>query len=749
METKLKAIRAGNRAAVTKLWTKFEELKENPDNVEVEEVKAIEDAVTQKKKILHDLNEKMIEVLHEDHIEDEITDSDEYMFNLDSKLRQIQKLTQTINSSNNTSDLKEKSTTNANAECYIPRSNTCYTNTSAIYSLNTRERIPSEENPTGNQSRNFPGQNLQTYNNQEECSYIQPPAQPPNIFSNNHRLPKLDLPHFDGDVLQWSTFWDSYESTIHYNSSLTPIQKFSYLKAQLIGSAAQTIAGFALTNANYETAVCLLRERFGHPQKIINTYMKALMDLPSPSNDLNSLRMYGDYLETYVRGLECLGQTQEMYGALLVPIIISKLPAETRKSIAREYDSDHINLSNLRKAITKEVKILEAGQFTDRDRLHATATFLTEARNNTQRNFNTNNARYSDKKRPCIYCTGVHFPGDCTIISDVNARLNIVKQKKKCFNCLGKHGVSECKSRNRCKKCNKKHHTSICGGQATDGKGQDNKEKSAVVSLIKTEEPETAVMYTSQQHTSVLLKTAIAPVSYGKQTTEARILFDEGAQRSFITQSIAEKLQINPSGRDTIELSAFGDTEKNIRHLDTATVQLQTDKGEIVNINALIVPDIAVPLQNQMKYLTRNLPYLKDLKLAHPVNNADSFEISLLIGADYYWDIVQDHVIRGNGPTAVASKIGYLLSGPITKNEKKSSTSSVLLNVISPQHAEESDIEMFWNQEPLGKRLSQHDDEERFTKSYQQRHRQEFDQNQIYASVRARENCIQKRTTKK
>ncbi|CAC5421814.1 unnamed protein product [Mytilus coruscus] len=246
METKLKAIRAGNRAAVTKLWIKFEELRENTDNVEVEEVKAIEDAVTQKKKILHDLNEKMIEVLHEDHIED-----------IQTRM-----------------NLKEKSTMNANAECYIPISNTSNTNTSAIYSLNTRERLPSEENPTGNQSRNFPGQNLQTYNNQEECSYIQPQAQPPNIFSNNHRLPKLDLPHFDWDVLQWSTFWDSYESIIHYNSSLTPIQKFSYLKAQLIGSAAQTIAGFALTNANYETAVCMLRKRFGHPQKIIKAYIE-------------------------------------------------------------------------------------------------------------------------------------------------------------------------------------------------------------------------------------------------------------------------------------------------------------------------------------------------------------------------------------------------------------------------------------------------------------------------------------------
>ncbi|VDI65885.1 chitinase, partial [Mytilus galloprovincialis] len=102
-----KAIRVGNRAALTKLWIKFEELKENPENVKMEEFKAIEYAVTQKKKIIHDLNEKMKEIQHEDHIEQEITDSDEYMFDLDSKLKQIRKLKQTIKSPNNNSNLKE------------------------------------------------------------------------------------------------------------------------------------------------------------------------------------------------------------------------------------------------------------------------------------------------------------------------------------------------------------------------------------------------------------------------------------------------------------------------------------------------------------------------------------------------------------------------------------------------------------------------------------------------------------------
>ena len=45
--------------------------------------------------------------------------------------------------------------------------------------------------------------------------------------------------------------------------------------------------------------------------------MKDLMDLPAPTNDRNSLRNYGDKFESYVRGLESFGQSQEMYGSLL------------------------------------------------------------------------------------------------------------------------------------------------------------------------------------------------------------------------------------------------------------------------------------------------------------------------------------------------------------------------------------------------------------------------------------------------
>ena len=54
-----------------------------------------------------------------------------------------------------------------------------------------------------------------------------------------------------------------------------------------------------------------------------------------------------------------------------------------------------------------------------------------------------------------------------------------------------------------------------------------------------------------------------------------------------------------------------------------------------------------------------------ELPLAHPVTTDESFKISLFIGVDHYWHIVEDNIARGNGPTAMASKLGYLLSGPL------------------------------------------------------------------------------------
>ena len=145
---------------------------------------------------------------------------------------------------------------------------------------------------------------------------------------------------------------------------------------------------------------------------------------------------------------------------------------------------------------------------------------------------------------------------------------------------------------------------------------------------------------------------------------------------------------------------SFGQESQNVRHIETATVYLITDRNEKIAIDVLIVPTIAVPLSNIQREV-KTLKYLCGLKLAHPVTDEDGFEISLLIGADSFWKIVQNRVIRGKGPTAVQSKIGYLLSGPMPINKENNKVAQHMMNVFtSPPNP--LDLERFWKLESLG-----------------------------------------------
>ena len=81
--------------------------------------------------------------------------------------------------------------------------------------------------------------------------------------SQFYKLPKLSLPIFTGNILEWRTVWDSFESRVHHNDSLSDIQRFSYLRSLLQGDAARVVEGFPLTHTNYIHAVELLTESFG------------------------------------------------------------------------------------------------------------------------------------------------------------------------------------------------------------------------------------------------------------------------------------------------------------------------------------------------------------------------------------------------------------------------------------------------------------------------------------------------------
>ena len=45
------------------------------------------------------------------------------------------------------------------------------------------------------------------------------------------KLQRITLPHFNGNLMKWIPFWDSYESSVHNNRELSDIDKFNYLRS--------------------------------------------------------------------------------------------------------------------------------------------------------------------------------------------------------------------------------------------------------------------------------------------------------------------------------------------------------------------------------------------------------------------------------------------------------------------------------------------------------------------------------------
>jgi hypothetical protein len=60
---------------------------------------------------------------------------------------------------------------------------------------------------------------------------------------------------------------------------------------------------------------------------------------------------------------------------------------------------------------------------------------------------------------------------------------------------------------------------------------------------------------------------------------------------------------------------------------------------------------------------------------------------------------VQDRIIRGPGPTAVQSRLGYLLSGPVKTHPSGQNT---VLHIATSLHQEDTDLKSYWDIETIG-----------------------------------------------
>ena len=307
--------------------------------------------------------------------------------------------------------------------------------------------------------------------------------------------------------------------------------------------------------------------------------------------------------------------------------------------------------------------------------------------------------------RDCVYCKGEHYSTSCEKITGVPARKEVLKKEGRCFVCLAKgHRAHQCRTFKKCHKCGSRHHQSICETENS----VPNVEGAAG-------SQQTTTTTAARAKTKVLLQTAqsFAYSNQNHHTVPVRILFDNGSQRSYITNRLKTKLGLIPLKQETVHLNVFGSESFNKRRCDVVKLKLQ-GREETVEVMTLSFPSICSPLPRVVEL--RQCTSLQELDLADRLPQDESSHssestVDVLIGSDYYWDMVRGDIIRGtNGLVAVGSKFGWLISGPVKIQNRSHVTHSnlVIQGSIAIKKYTDCDCEIgnelrkFWEIESLG-----------------------------------------------
>ena len=169
---------------------------------------------------------------------------------------------------------------------------------------------------------------------------------------------------------------------------------------------------------------------------------------------------------------------------------------------------------------------------------------------------------------------------------------------------------------------------------------------------------------------SVFMQIAVAGITnpYENSSHEVRLLLDCGSQRTFITEHVANKLNLEREEETEIKLVTFGSDHPKVIKTSSAKVGIRLKDGQIfyilVNI-ALNITDmvhrkpILFAQSESMDYLMNSLDLADTIPL-----ESESSTIELLQGNDYYLDVVLPQRIEvQNAIYFLSSKLGWILAG--------------------------------------------------------------------------------------
>ena len=247
-------------------------------------------------------------------------------------------------------------------------------------------------------------------------------------------------------------------------------------------------------------------------------------------------------------------------------------------------------------------------------------------------------------KPSCVFCgNNEHWSDQCKTVKRLADRKKFFSEKNLCFNC-GRtgHRGNQCRSRG-CRKCNAKHHTSLCD------KDEDEQQNKAILTgfSIVTEEKSLP---------------AIIPVNIDGHTLWAYL--DTGAGRNFISREAVKKLGLNPTHHESREIvSVSGTSIQSMPIFQTTITSLDGKVREEIEMAGSKLQDFTTVKRPDMNEVKMKYTHTQDKRFY--MNPKGEYPIHLILGDSTYSRIRTENVYKGNpgDPLVEETTFGWVIHG--------------------------------------------------------------------------------------
>ncbi|KAL4104961.1 hypothetical protein QTP88_020236 [Uroleucon formosanum] len=485
------------------------------------------------------------------------------------------------------------------------------------------------------------------------------------------KLAPLHIPVFNGKYVDWTPFYDMLMAFVHTNDKLTSIQTFFHLRSFLSNEPASCIKNLETTASNYEYAWKTLISRYRNEKLLIQSHVKGICELSDvKDNSSSSLRQFADALRGHMSTPEALKQQPGNWRPLLTHIICTKLDAITLSEWEMKSPKNEISkLEDLVLFLDSRSQVLEAIESSKN--ISKIADFGYKNKHENRKNkFGKNNKIFtslvSTSEIKCYACDLSHTIYKCPSFLSLTVAERIKKANALglCKVCLRKHEFKRCLSQNNCYKCHKSHNMLL----HLMNPQKFNEKNSSEVSNQQAANTSTSAHTSSIDHENILLSTAVVrAIRKCTISVLCRFLLDLGSQSS-VTQHARFESRVN-----------------NYNFL----------------LKMLVVPKITGDLP--AKNITDLCGTPENIKLADPLYRVPQ-KIDILIGATHFYDLLCERQIKlhRNGPVFQETKLGWVVSGPVSSLERKTEMKISTVHHVTSTHTEsilENTLPSFWRME--------------------------------------------------